>query len=245
MPKQRSAVVRRVAVVGLAVLFWLASVSLPTAQAQSATGAWQLGPTCRFFPVHDHVLPDGRVMMWPGDEGINGDDARAWDPAGGTVTPLGKAGFDIFCSGHSFLPDGRLFVAGGHISNGVGLANASIYSPTGNTWQSQPQMNLGRWYPTTTVLANGDVLVVSGGVDASTGATRFRRSGRPPPGPGAASPALTSSIRSIRTCSSRRTAGCSTPDRASPPACSTPRAPVAGPWWATAPWPHPATTARP
>jgi hypothetical protein len=35
MPKQRSAVVRRVAVVGLAVLFWLASVSLPTAQAQS------------------------------------------------------------------------------------------------------------------------------------------------------------------------------------------------------------------
>ncbi|MDT7581067.1 MAG: galactose oxidase, partial [Pseudonocardiales bacterium] len=170
MPKQqRSAVVRRAAVVGLAVLFWLASVSLPTAQAQSATGSWQLGPNLPFFPGHDHVLPDGRVMMWPGDEGINGDDARAWDPASGTVTPLGKAGFDIFCSGHSFLPDGRLFVAGGHISNGVGLANASIYSPTGNTWQAQPPMNLGRWYPTTTVLANGDVLVVSGDVDASTG----------------------------------------------------------------------------
>ena len=92
-----------------------------------------------------------------------------WDPATGTVTTLPKAGFDIFCSGHSFLPDGRLFVAGGHISNGVGLANTSIYSPAANSWQSQPPMNQGRWYPTTTVLSNGDVLVVSGSVDGTIG----------------------------------------------------------------------------
>ena len=32
-----------------------------------------------------------------------------------------------------------------------------------------PDMNAGRWYPTVTVLANGDVLVVSGDIDTSTG----------------------------------------------------------------------------
>ena len=30
-------------------------------------------------------------------------------------------------------------------------------------------MNDGRWYPTTTVLANGDVLVVSGNIDLTVG----------------------------------------------------------------------------
>ena len=169
MPSQQRSIVRRAWVATGLVLLCLVPVDPPRAEAQATTGSWQLGPNLPFFPIHDHVLPDGKVMMWPGDQGINGDDPRTWDPATGTVTTLPKAGFDIFCSGHSFLPDGRLFVAGGHISNGVGLANTSIYSPAANSWQSQPLMNQGRWYPTTTVLSNGDVLVVSGSVDGTIG----------------------------------------------------------------------------
>ena len=169
MPSQQRSIVRRAWVATGLVLLCLVPVDPPRAEAQATTGSWQLEPNLPFFPIHDHVLPDGKVMMWPGDQGINGDDPRTWDPATGTVTTLPKAGFDIFCSGHSFLPDGRLFVAGGHISNGVGLANTSIYSPAANSWQSQPLMNQGRWYPTTTVLSNGDVLVVSGSVDGTIG----------------------------------------------------------------------------
>ena len=169
MPSQQRSAFRRAWVATGLALLCLVSVDQPRAEAQATTGSWQLGPNLPFFPIHDHVLPDGKVMMWPGDQGINGDDPRTWDPATGVVSTLPKAGFDIFCSGHSFLPDGRLFVAGGHISNGVGLANASIYSPTANSWQSQPLMNQGRWYPTTTVLPNGDVLVVSGSVDGTIG----------------------------------------------------------------------------
>ena len=62
------------------------------------------------------------------------------------------------------------------VSNyGVGLANASIYNPfvgtpSGDTWTTLPLMNAGRWYPTATVLANGDVLVVAGGIDNTVGA---------------------------------------------------------------------------
>ena len=34
-------------------------------------------------------------------------------------------------------------------------------------------MNAGRWYPTVTVLANGDVLVVSGSIDNTVGVNRL------------------------------------------------------------------------
>jgi hypothetical protein len=44
----------------------------------------------------------------------------------------------------------------------VGLASASYYNPVANTWTSVPNMNAGRWYPSSTVLANGDILVTSG-----------------------------------------------------------------------------------
>ena len=110
-------------------------------------------------------------MIWPGDEnggGASGDDPRSWDPANQSVSILSKAGYNIFCSGHSFLADGTLFVAGGHISNFVGLPRASTYNPFTNAWSNLPDMNASRWYPTTTVLANGDVLVVSGQIDRLT-----------------------------------------------------------------------------
>ena len=108
-----------------------------------------------------------------GDLMVSGNDPRLWDPATATVTPLTKPGYDIFCSGHAFLADGRLFVAGGHIHNDVGLPNASMYNPFTNQWSSVPDMNAGRWYPTATTLANGDVLVVSGSIDTSIGENRL------------------------------------------------------------------------
>jgi hypothetical protein len=137
----------------------------------SVVGKWEKATPdpFPFFPVHSHLLPTGKVMIWPGDGGISGDDPRTWDPATGTISFLAKPGYDTFCTGHSLLADGRLFVAGGHIQNGVGLVNASIYNSFDNRWTALPAMNAGRWYPTTTVLANGDVLVVSGSIDNTVG----------------------------------------------------------------------------
>jgi hypothetical protein len=132
-------------------------------------GRWDSLVTLPFFPVHDHLLPSGKVMIWPGDGGITGNDPRLWDPATQSVTLLAKPGYDVFCSGHSFLADGRLFVAGGHIQNGVGLQRSSLYDPFANAWIAAPDMNAGRWYPTVTTLANGDALVVSGSIDNTVG----------------------------------------------------------------------------
>ena len=143
--------------------------SVPAGAQPSQVGQWTTLTQLPFFPVHDHLLPTGKVMIWPGDAGISGNDPRLWDPATQAVTTLPKPGYDLFCTGHAFLADGRLFVAGGHIQNGVGLSKASLYDPFANTWTATPDMNAGRWYPTVTALANGDALVVSGDVDNTVG----------------------------------------------------------------------------
>ena len=153
------------------VLIGLCFGATPSAAQTDVIGQWSLVAPLPYFPVHTHMLPTGKVMIWQGigerRRGAPGEQ-KSWDPANQSVSILSNPGYDIFCSGHSFLADGTLFVAGGHISDFVGLSRASIYNPFTNAWSNLPNMNDGRWYPTTTVLANGDVLVVSGHIDLST-----------------------------------------------------------------------------
>src|SRR5262245_11358953 len=147
---------------------WLGAAPL-FAQSPAQVGQWASPPPLPFYPVHAHTLPNGNVMISPGD-GVSGNDTRSWDPGSQTVANLALPGFDMFCGAHTFLADGRLFVAGGHIQNYFGLRRARGYNPYTNTWGANvPNMNAGRWYPTTTVLANGDVLVVSGQTDLTVG----------------------------------------------------------------------------
>ena len=46
---------------------------------------------------------------------------RAADSQCRAVSNPRRPGYDVFCSGHSFLADGTLFVAGGHISDFMGI----------------------------------------------------------------------------------------------------------------------------
>ena len=45
----------------------------------------------------------------------------------------------MFCSAHTFLANGRLFVAGGHIEKYVGLRRARAYNPFTNAWEQRAQ----------------------------------------------------------------------------------------------------------
>ena len=158
-------------VLTVVVLIGLCFGATPSAAQTNVIGQWSLVTPLPYFPVHTHMLPTGKVMIWQGldESGAGRAGGDAWDPANQSVSILSKPDYDIFCSGHSFLADGTLFVAGGHISDFVGLSRASIYNPFTNAWSNLPNMNAGRWYPTTTVLANGDVLVVSGYIDPTIG----------------------------------------------------------------------------
>ncbi len=141
-------------------------VALGTAHAQSSTvGRWVNGPVFPVAPIHMQLLPSGKVMFYPGNNGISGDDARTWDPSTGQIVSLSKAGYDLFCSGHSGMQGGSMLVTGGHVDLFVGLPYASVYNSSTNVWNRTPDMNAGRWYPTTTTMGLGDVLVMTGFID--------------------------------------------------------------------------------
>ncbi|HYC32458.1 MAG TPA: galactose oxidase-like domain-containing protein [Gemmatimonadales bacterium] len=131
----------------------------PTASPVAATqGKWSPVFQAPVVAIHMHLLSNGKVAIW-GERG----EMNVWDPAdpGRPFVPVAKT-YQLFCSGHTILPDGRLFVAGGHISHDHGLSRGVIYDPSAGTWTETPRMARGRWYPTTTVLPNGDVLTVAG-----------------------------------------------------------------------------------
>jgi len=158
----------------------MAGVRIINDESARLVGHWSDQIDWPVVPIHLVLLPTGKVMFWEGsgNDTARFDEIRLWDPMTGTVsTPaLPPAGgppdhshfWDIFCTGHSFLADGSLFVTGGHAGvNNFGLPNAFIYNPFRNRWLGHPEipdMNAGRWYPTNTTLSNGDVLVVSGDV---------------------------------------------------------------------------------
>ncbi|AGP55576.1 kelch motif-containing protein [Streptomyces rapamycinicus] len=68
--------------------------------------------------IHATLLPTGKVLLIAG----SGNDIRLfeggafkstlWDPAGNTFQKIATPK-DLFCSGHTQLPDGRLLIAGG------------------------------------------------------------------------------------------------------------------------------------
>ncbi|XXF77855.1 DUF1929 domain-containing protein [Myxococcaceae bacterium GXIMD 01537] len=143
-----------------AALLLVLAASSARAGDPAVEGQWGPLMTWPGPAVHSHLLPDGMVMFFPELE--QGDNPRTWDPATGAVVNLPRAGHNIFCSGHAFLPDGRLLIAGGHVANYIGLADGIVYDYRNQSWAHTPDMNLPRWYPSVTTLPNGDALVISG-----------------------------------------------------------------------------------
>lgn len=136
-------------------------ISIQVTGAGASTGQWAPVQTWPFMAAHAHLLPNGKVLFWPSF--VQGNNPTLWDPVANTFGSVPMAAYNIFCSGHTFLQDGRLFVTGGHAGNNSdGLIYTSVYDPTQNTWTQMTNMNDARWYPTNTTLPNGDVLIVSG-----------------------------------------------------------------------------------
>lgn len=153
-----------------ALLITGATVTFPggaTAQDRAEVGEWGPVENWPVGPTHMHLLPNGDVMFF--GEFEDGERHFIWDPETGGFAELPYAGFNIFCAGHAFLPDGRILISGGHEDDHVGFAKAVIFDPATGTWAGEvPDMNAGRWYPTSTTLPNGEVLVVSGETTSSS-----------------------------------------------------------------------------
>jgi hypothetical protein len=118
--------------------------------------------------VHMSVLPDGRVISWSEAPPLKmrvrpKTYVTVWNPSDNSLIYPHHFERNLFCSGHSFLPDGRLFVTSGQISGYFdGPSYTTFFNYQTNAWSNGPDMNNGRWYPTNTQLGNGETLTVGG-----------------------------------------------------------------------------------
>ncbi|WP_394830099.1 DUF1929 domain-containing protein [Pendulispora rubella] len=163
-----------------------APVSRPAAThavESQIVGSWSSVPDWSVVAVHTDLLPSGRVLLWPryektgdniptGDAGAKTPHAWVWDP----TQPLGapsrfvnvpNPNTNLFCAGFAHMPDGRVMVIGGHDRTAGsaadrGVVDVNLFDPTSQTWSRVANMNVERWYPTLTPLADGRMMAIGG-----------------------------------------------------------------------------------
>jgi hypothetical protein len=126
--------------------------------------------------THAALLPTNQVFAYGGSAL---DKNRFEDPPPAELldldsmqtrkVPMAGVDCDLFCCGHTFLPNGRLILAGGTSCYPPtpdpfygGIRQAFLYDPFAESWQRLPDMQEGRWYPTLIRLADNTVLTFSG-----------------------------------------------------------------------------------
>jgi galactose oxidase len=134
----------------------------------STAGSWTNPTPWPLVAIHSALLPTGKVMTWGRMELTVPEYPRIWDPVADPQATQSQAQAQYpvtnnpFCAGDALMPDGRLLVAGGHYNTNSGRPTAETFDPIALAWSQVPNMRAGRWYPTVTALANGEMLVESG-----------------------------------------------------------------------------------
>ncbi|HJV89769.1 MAG TPA: galactose oxidase-like domain-containing protein [Holophagaceae bacterium] len=132
-------------------------------------GYWELLPCeAPILTVHAALMHTGKVLFFAGSGNdelyTTGFRSAVYDYENGGFT-LPATPTDVFCAGQCFLPDGRVFVAGGteRYDPFVGLKSSLIFDPISEQWTFVQAMKNGRWYPTLIGLGNGHPMATSGG----------------------------------------------------------------------------------
>ena len=141
-------------------------------------GSWSNEFDWPLIAIHTVLTPQGKVLNFGTDEdGVQGAHFiyDVWDPEKGTgsrshTTLPNTLGVDSFCSAAVLMPEtGNVLMSGGDSrpstgSEKKGVNDAPIFNTQTNALSRAADMASARWYPTSTILANGDILL-SGGRD--------------------------------------------------------------------------------
>ncbi|MFC7305236.1 galactose oxidase-like domain-containing protein [Streptomyces monticola] len=151
--------------------------------AECADGKWEVLPTKNpVRSMHSVVLHNGKILLIAG----SGNDKAAfeagkftsavYDPKSGTYKQI-PTPKDMFCAGHVQLSDGKVLVMSGTkgfpTADGTigyqGYKDSYVFDPATESYIRTNDMNDGHWYPSATVLGNGDVISFGGLKEDSTG----------------------------------------------------------------------------
>ena len=149
---------------------------VPNANDQDAGDAGGLAKKKGVRAMHTVVLNNGKVLLIAGS-GNNAQNFAAgsfesmlYDPSTGKYRKI-KTPVDMFCAGHVQLSDGRVLIMGGtkkYSANDTGYQGwlgedkAYVFDPKDNKYHRTNDMSDGHWYPSATILGNGDVYSVGG-----------------------------------------------------------------------------------
>ncbi|MGW6793296.1 galactose oxidase-like domain-containing protein [Streptomyces chartreusis] len=150
---------------------------------ECANGRWDVLPTQNpVRSMHSVVLNNGKVLLIAGSG--NSEQmfqagtftSAVYDPENGTYKQI-PTPKDMFCAGHVQLQDGRVLVMSGNkgypSADGTigyqGYKDSYIFDPVTEAYSRTNDMNDGHWYPSATVLGNGDVISFGGLKEDSTG----------------------------------------------------------------------------
>ncbi len=150
-------------------------------------GRWSSPFVIPVVGVSAVVLHTGKVMFWSYDPVNYHNPKKGNDGVGYIWNPVTRVGYNIpppeniWCAGHTILSDGRVYVAGGNLrypdanapagqNQWEGTLTSYTFNPIAERWAKQPNMLRGRWYPTTTKLADNRVVITSGIDETGSGA---------------------------------------------------------------------------
>ena len=142
-------------------------------------GRWSSPFVIPVVGVSAVLLHTGKVMFWSYDPVNYHNPQKGNDGVGFIWNPTTRTGYNIpppeniWCAGHTILSDGRVFISGGNLRYPDGNAPAGqqgwqgtltnyTFNPIAEIFLKQPDMQRGRWYPTTTQLADNRVVITSG-----------------------------------------------------------------------------------
>jgi len=135
-------------------------------------GSWGAVKGWPMIPVSAANLPDGRILAWSSNErssnpsGPEFTHSAIWDPQSDTFTEVPHPSHDMFCSHNVMLENGQVFVSGGR--NQGNSPWTSVFNYLTNNWETKPNMNRGRWYPTSVFMGDGSVITSIGSGGGNT-----------------------------------------------------------------------------
>ena len=141
-----------------------------SAQTVGQDGQWTDPFELPLIAIHSAMLPSGKVLLFSAEHGVPGIHGWLLGPSSLALTDVQPPdGWNPDCAGHSFLPDGRLLVAGGTLSFNplLGSKRAYLFDPCSEQWVRIEDMGNGRWYPTNITLPDGRVVTMSGRNDTN------------------------------------------------------------------------------
>ena len=125
----------------LALALFGSSTPKALAQTPQEDGQWSEPFALPLVAIHAAMLPTGKILLFSAEHGVPGIHGWLLDPNSLALTNVPPpSGWNPDCSGHSFLADGRLLVAGGTLQFNplLGSRQAFLFEASGRARGRRP-----------------------------------------------------------------------------------------------------------